>query len=280
MAFGFFALLDDISTLMDSTVNMAKAAAKHTAGVLGDDLAVNAAKASNFGANRELPVLWAIVKGSFVNKIILIPLILALSYFLPKVVEWLLLFGALYLSFEGAEALWEYFFPHEIEQTKNLSEKEKIKSAIVTDFILSIEIVLIAFSAVKDASILQQAIVVSFVAFAATIGVYSLVAFFVRLDDMGFALAKGHSKKSILYKFGMFLVRLLPFLIRILSVVGVFAMLLVAGGIFMHHFVLLKDVAKELAIPSIVMEFLVASIMGAVVMGIVELISFIKIKLF
>ncbi len=279
LASGFFALLDDISMLMDSTANMAKSAAKNTAGVLGDDLAVNAAKASNFGANRELPVLWAIVKGSFLNKIVIIPIILALSYYLPTVVDFILLIGAAYLAYEGAEAIWEYLFPKAKEHKESLSEKEKIKSAILTDFILSIEIVLIALASVYKASFFQKALIVTIVAFGATIGVYSIVAFFVRLDDMGFALARGHEKRSLLYRFGMFLVWLLPFLIRVLSVVGVIAMLLVAGGIFMHHFFWLEDIAKELKLPTIIMEFLSSVVVGAVVMGILSIFSFLKKKI-
>ena len=271
MASGFFALLDDISMLMDSTSNMVKSAAKHTAGVLGDDLAVNASKASQFSASRELPVLWAITKGSFLNKIIIIPIILALSYYFRKAITPILILGGVYLSYEGAHGIWGYLFPHnEGDNPKNMSEKEKIKSAIFTDFILSIEIVLIALSTVENSPLITKVSVVTIVSFLATIGVYGLVAFFVRLDDIGFAIAQNEKPSSFKYKFGMKLVALLPILIKILSIVGVFAMLMVAGGIFMHKIAILHEIAHTLNIPQFMAELLVALIAGGVVMLLID----------
>jgi len=267
MASGFFALLDDISMLMDDVSAASKVAAKNTVGVLGDDLAVNAAKASGFEASRELPVLWAITKGSLLNKVIVVPLLLLLNFYLPRSIVPILMLGALFLSYEGAYGVWGYLFPH--EKTHNevpMSEKEKIRSAIITDFILSIEIVLIALATVRSLDIFEQGVVVSLIAIAATIGVYGLVALLVRLDDIGFAIAKGAKEGSFRYKFAMLLVRSLPYIVKLLSIVGVFAMLLVAGGIFMHNLDILQKVAHESHIPQLFAELLFALLIGGVVM--------------
>jgi len=266
LASGFFALLDDIALLMDDVASMSKVAAKKTSAILGDDLAVNAAKASDFSSSRELPVLWAITKGSLINKIILIPAIMALNYYFPHIVHYLLLLGALYIAYEGVHGLWGYIFPHnEGKEKKEISEKEKIKSAIITDFVLSIEIVLIALHSVQESPFVTQVVVVSLIAFGATIGVYSLVALFVRLDDIGLAIAQNEPEDSFKYKFGRFLVRSLPFLIKTLSVIGVFAMLLVAGSIFVESF---KEF--EAIIPGMMGELIAAIIIGGFVMLIVD----------
>ena len=159
MASGFFALLDDISVLMDDVLTMSKVSAKKTAGILGDDLAVSAEKASGFVSSRELPVLWAITKGSFLNKLIILPFAFLLSAFLPSAVTVILIFGGIYLSYEGAETIYEFVFPHKTKGTKITTEalpksailrleKKKIKSAILTDFILSVEIIIIALGTV------------------------------------------------------------------------------------------------------------------------------------
>ena len=267
MASGFFALLDDISMLMDDVSAASKVAAKNTAGVLGDDLAVNAAKASGFESSRELPVLWAITKGSLFNKVIIVPLLLLLNYYFPQIIGPILLLGALFLSYEGAHGVWGYLFPHEASHNEEpMSEKEKIRSAVITDFILSIEIVLIALASVRDLDALEQAVVVSLIAVAATIGVYGLVALLVRLDDIGFAMAKDAKEESIKHKFGMMLVRSLPFIVKILSIVGIFAMLLVAGGIFMHNLDILHQIAHESHIPQLIAELIFALLIGGVVM--------------
>ncbi len=271
MASGFFALLDDISMLMDDLSASAKVAAKNTAGVLGDDLAVNAAKASNFHASRELPVLWAITKGSLVNKVIIVPLLLLLNYYLPQLIVPILLLGALFLSYEGAHGVWGYLFPHEGgKESKVISEKEKIKSAIVTDFILSIEIVLIALASVRELDTLAQVAIVSLIAVVTTIGVYGLVAFLVRLDDMGYAIARSTKEEGFRYKFGMWLVNALPFIVKVLSIVGVFAMLLVAGGIFMHNIEILHDIAHQSQIPQLMAEVIFALLIGGVVMFFID----------
>ena len=268
MAGGFFALLDDIAMLMDDVASSAKHATTQTAGVLGDDLAVNAAKASTFSPSRELPVIWAITKGSFINKIILVPLMMALSYYFPSTITPILLLGALYLSYEGVHGIWGWIFPHEDTHNsqKKMSEKAKIRSAIITDFILSIEIVLIALSSVNDLDFLKQIIIVTFVAFVATIGVYGLVALLVRLDDIGYAIANSAKSGSFKQKFGLKLASLLPIIIKILSIVGIFAMLLVAGGILLHNIEILHQIAIQAHIPIFFAEIIASIILGSVAM--------------
>ena len=199
MASGFFALLDDIAALMDDVAAMSKITTKKTAGILGDDLAVNAEKASGFVSSRELPVLWAITKGSFINKLIILPIAFLLSAFLPWAVTLILVLGGIYLAYEGAEKIYEFFIPHghkkDVDIIEKLTkeeilaaEKSKIKSAIITDFILSVEIVIIALGTVVGQTILFQSLVVSIVAIIATVGVYGIVALLIRMDDFGYNL--------------------------------------------------------------------------------------------
>src|SRR5690606_18867456 len=182
MASGIFALLDDIAALMDDVAVLTNVAGKKTAGILGDDLAVNAENASGFMSSRELPVLWAITKGSFLNKLIILPLAFLLSAFVPAAVTIILILGGLYLAYEGAEKIYEYIVPHKHATTvvweEDISdeeilrrEKEKVKSAIVTDFILSVEIVIIALGTVVNEPILEQILVVTVIALIATVGV-------------------------------------------------------------------------------------------------------------
>lgn len=281
MASGFFALLDDIAAMMDDVAVMSKIAAKKTAGILGDDLAVNAEKASGFVSNRELPVLWAISKGSLLNKIIILPIAFVLSYFLPTAVTIILVLGGLYLAYEGAEKIYEYFFPHEhakVELTTTewteeqiLSfEKEKIKSAIITDFILSVEIVIIALGTVIGKPITSQIMVVSIIALIATVGVYGIVGLIVRMDEAGLKLiSMSKNENSIGTKIGTVLVKALPVVIKSLSVIGTIALLLVAGGIFMHQIPFLHGILPQ--IPSIITEFTVALIIGLITLGFVML---------
>ncbi|RKS93858.1 hypothetical protein BC952_1711 [Flavobacterium limicola] len=281
MASGFFALLDDIAAIMDDVAVMSKVAAKKTAGILGDDLAVNAEKASGFISSRELPVLWAIAKGSLLNKVIILPIAFLLSAFLPVAVIIILVLGGLYLAYEGAEKIYEYFFPHEhakheislepLTEAQILAfEKEKIKSAIVTDFILSVEIVIIALGTVIGKPISSQIMVVSIIALIATVGVYGIVALIVRMDEAGLKLIQLSSKEgSFTKKVGTILVQALPKVIKSLSVIGTIALLLVAGGIFVHEIPFLHDLLPQ--IPSIITEFLIGLIFGAVVLGIVTL---------
>jgi hypothetical protein len=271
MASGFFALLDDIATLMDDVAAMSKITTKKTAGILGDDLAVNAEKASGFVSSREIPVLWAITKGSFLNKLIILPIAFLLSAFLPWAVTVILILGGVYLAFEGAEKVYEFIVPHKKEtnklENKEFSEtevleleKKKIKSAIVTDFILSVEIVIIALGTVMGKAILFQVLVVSVVAIIATVGVYGIVAFIVRMDDFGLRLIQLGNGKGFLKFFGSFLVQALPKVIKALSVIGTIALLLVAGGIFSHHIAFFHHILESW--PSMIKDFVIGLAVG------------------
>lgn len=281
MASGFFVLLDDIAAIMDDVAVMSKVAAKKTAGILGDDLAVNAEKASGFASSRELPVLWAISKGSLLNKIIILPIAFLLSAFFPIAIIVILVLGGLFLAYEGAEKIYEFIFPHEhasegiteetfTEEEILALEKDKIKSAIVTDFILSVEIVIIALGTVIGKPISSQIAVVSIVALIATIGVYGIVAIIVRMDEVGFKMIQ-HSKKekSLLKTIGNILVQALPIVIKALTVIGTIALLLVSGGLFVHNIEFLHHLLPQF--PSILKEFIIGLVAGFIVLGIVNL---------
>lgn len=246
MASGFFAILDDIAALMDDIAVASKVATRHTAGILGDDLAVNAEKATGFVSSRELPVLWAITKGSLRNKLIIVPIAMLLNVIFPIAIKYVLILGGLYLAYEGMEKIVEFVFhrndqPQPQKTTATLSEdpaareKEKINGAITTDFILSIEIVIIALGTVLDSPLLVQIVTVTIVSLLATIGVYGIVALIVRMDDAGFKLIKKSHNRGFLTTVGNFLVNALPYIIKGLSVVGTLALLLVSGGIFDHN---------------------------------------------
>lgn len=248
MASGIFAVLDDIAVLMDDVVMMSKIATKKTAGILGDDLAVNAEKATGFVSSRELPILWAITKGSFINKLIILPIVFVLSYFVPILIKYILILGGFYLAYEAVHKIFEYFFHKEpavhseviepeqdSDVDKSNEEKEKIKSAITTDFILSVEIVIIALGTVLDKSLSIQIMTVSFVAVLATVGVYGIVAMIVRMDDFGLILISKSKGNKFLFNLGSFLIKMLPVIIRLLAVIGTLALIMVAGGIFSHY---------------------------------------------
>ncbi len=280
MTAGFFAVFDDIAMLLDDAAMMSKVAAKKTAGVLGDDLAVGAEKASGFASSRELPVLWAITKGSLRNKLIILPIAFMLSAFAPWSIVPILMLGGLYLAFEGAEKIYDYFVPHARTTVPVLSlskeeilkvEETKIKSAILTDFILSGEIVIIALGTVVEKSLPIQIIVVSFVALIATVGVYGFVALLVRMDDMGFKLIEvaGEGNRA-LKKVGETLVVALPKVIKVLTVVGTLAMLLVAGGIFVHNVHQIHDLLHSL--PTLLAELLVGFVLGGIVLALEKLV--------
>ena len=247
------ALIDDIATILDDVSVMTKVAAKKTVGVLGDDLALNAEQVSGVRADRELPVVWAVAKGSFKNKLILVPGALAISAFIPWLITPLLMIGGGYLCFEGFEKLAHVLSHHKAEDKKHHDEvvtaisdsstdmvafeKKKIQGAIRTDFVLSAEIIVIALGTVKDATFTIQAAVVSIIAITMTVGVYGLVAGIVKLDDGGLALIKstannnwGSFKRSL----GRGILVFAPYLMKTLSVVGTAAMFLVGGGILLH----------------------------------------------
>lgn len=263
MASGIFAILDDIAALMDDVAAASKIATKKAAGILGDDLAVNAEKATGFLSSRELPVLWKITKGSLLNKLIIIPIVFLLQVYLPVAITIVLILGGFYLAYEGVEKIVEWLFhrqhaPEEaaveaVAAEGMEAENRKVKSAISTDFILSIEIVIIALFTVMDKPLTMQIITVSVVALLATIGVYGIVALIVRMDDAGFLLIKQSKGKGFFNGLGKGLVAALPIIIRVLGVVGTIALLLVSGGIFadkvyqLEHILLsLPDVLRKL----------------------------------
>ncbi|ANH97331.1 hypothetical protein SAMN04490189_0738 [Pseudomonas koreensis] len=241
-------LIDDIATVLDDVALMSKMAAKKTAGVLGDDLALNAQQVSGVRAEREIPVVWAVAKGSFLNKLILVPSALAISAFVPWLVTPLLMVGGAYLCFEGFEKLAHKFLHSKAEDDADHAqlsaavaepstdlvayEKDKIKGAIRTDFILSAEIIAITLGTVADASLTQQVIVMSGIAIVMTVGVYGLVAGIVKLDDLGLWLTQksASAAKSI----GNAILRAAPYMMKGLSVIGTAAMFLVGGGILTH----------------------------------------------
>ena len=245
-------LLDDITTMLDDVSVMTKVAAKKTAGVLGDDLALNAQQVSGVDASRELPVVWAVAKGSFINKLILVPSALAISYFIPWLITPLLMIGGAFLCFEGFEKIAHKFLHKEdadnhdkaIEQAVAdpkvdmvTLEKDKIKGAIRTDFILSAEIIVIALGTVATEVFSRQVAVVSAIALIMTVGVYGLVAGIVKLDDLGLhlMLKKGASlSKQIIRKIGAGILAFAPKLMRFLSIAGTAAMFLVGGSIIGH----------------------------------------------
>lgn len=276
MASGIFSIFDDVAALMDDVAVASKIATHKTAGILGDDLAVNAEKATGFLATRELPVLWAITKGSFINKLIIVPIALLLTAISPVAIKVILVLGGFYLAYEGVEKIVEYLFHrakkgHEVvEEAKehdSKAEKAKIKSAITTDFILSVEIVIIALGTVLEEALIIQILTVSVVSILATAGVYGLVALIVRMDDIGFKLIRRSKDKSMLKKLGYLLVKSLPLIIKFFGFIGTIALLLVSGGIFVHNIGYLHHFLEQ--VPGWVKELLIGFAGGVVVLLIV-----------
>ena len=234
MAFSsLFTLIDDIASILDDVALMTKIAAKKTVGVVGDDLALNANQVTGASSDRELPIVWAVTKGSLVNKVILIPIALLLSAFLPWLIVPLLMIGGAYLCFEGVEKILHKFIAHEEHEEKiTFNEATKIKGAIRTDFILSAEIIIIALGELTEASLVTRIISLSIVGIGITIFVYGLVALIVRADDFGlYLIKKGGVAKSI----GNAILVIMPKFMRSLSFIGMLAMFLVGGGIFVHN---------------------------------------------
>ena len=276
MASGFFSILDDIAALMDDVAMTSKLATKKTAGILGDDLAVNAEKATGFLASREIPVLWAITKGSFINKLIILPVVFVLNWLYPPAIKAALIIGGVYLAYEGVEKIIEYLFHRakkgeevikesKLEEDNENSEKAKVSSAIKTDFILSLEIVIIALGTVmeKEHPLITQIISVTIVAIIATVGVYGIVALIVRMDDAGFYLMRKGNDKGFLSSLGGILIKALPLVIKFLAVVGTIALILVSGGIFLHNIEYIHHLIPH-SIPSTVAEFVVGIAFGLV----------------
>lgn len=310
MTGGLFAVLDDIATLLDDAAIMSKVAvkktavllddaavmskvaAKKTAGLLGDDLAVNAEKATGFNASREFPVLWAITKGSMVNKMIIVPLALLLSAFVPWLIVPILLLGGAYLSYEGVEKIY-HVLTHkshpDLPKIKEVSdeaelvklEKNKVRSAIRTDFILSIEIIVITLGTVIDQPLTIRIVVVSLIALLATVGVYGLVALIVRMDDMGFFLIEKAKEmqgmvQGAMKKLGLLLIASLPKVIRALGVIGTIAMLLVGGGMYSHNIQAVHHALEFM--PRILGDLLLGLTVGGLVLLFISLINKIRGK--
>jgi predicted DNA repair protein MutK len=246
-ASSFFALIDDIAAILDDVAVLSKVAAKKTAGVLGDDLALNAQQVAGVQAERELPVVWAVAKGSMINKAILVPSALAISAILPQAITPLLMAGGVYLCFEGFEKLYHHYAEHEeelqhqaelIEALSDESvdlvamEKDKIKGAIRTDFILSAEIIVIALGTVQGTPFMQQVGTLVTVAILMTVGVYGLVAGIVKLDDAGLYLSQRGG--ALVRLVGRTLMAAAPLLMKLLSVLGTAAMFVVGGSILGH----------------------------------------------
>lgn len=286
-------LLDDIASVLDDVAVMSKVAAKKTVGVLGDDLALNAQQVSGVRAEREIPVVWGVAKGSFRNKLILVPSALLVSALAPWLITPVLLIGGLYLCYEGAEKVLEKYLHHEHPANKQsvnkqsdsaqnnddmtsddlmAYEQKKIKGAIRTDFILSLEIIVIALGIVRGHPQLTQIAVVSLIAFTMTCGVYGLVAGIVKLDDLGFYLQRKSQGKGALSFLGNGLVAMAPKLMKVLTVVGTVAMFLVGGGIIEHSLPMVHHLILALNAPFAALTF-VNSITPLVISGLLGLIA-------
>lgn len=288
-------LLDDIATLLDDISLMGKLAAKKTAGVLGDDLSLNAQQVSGVRANRELPVVWSVAKGSLLNKVILVPLALLISAFIPWAITPLLMVGGAFLCFEGVEKVLHSLHARKhkedpqqaqarlnaiAKQDPKQYERDKVKGAIRTDFILSAEIVAITLGIVADAPLLNQVLVLSGIAVLVTLGVYGLVGIIVKLDDMGYWLVErpGALAKTV----GKGLLVVAPWLMKVLSIVGTLAMFLVGGGIVVHgiaplhhaieHFATEQGAVIAATLPTLA-NLVLGFIIGLIVVGLVKGIS-------
>ena len=253
-------LLDDIATLLDDISVMGKLAAKKTAGVLGDDLSLNAQQVTGVRANRELPVVWGVAKGSLINKVILVPLALLISAFIPWAITPLLMLGGAFLCFEGVEKVLHSLQARKHKEDPQVRqrrlealanqdpmafERDKVKGAIRTDFILSAEIVAITLGIVAEAPLLNQILILSGIALLVTVGVYGLVGIIVKLDDMGYWLVEKTS--SLAQWTGKALLAIAPRLMKVLSIVGTLAMFLVGGGIVVHGIAPLHHAIENLA---------------------------------
>lgn len=295
-AASLLALLDDIASVLDDVAVLTKVAAKKTAGVLGDDLALNAQQVTGVTADRELPVVWAVAKGSLLNKVILVPVALLISAFAPWLILPLLMVGGAYLCFEGFEKIAHRYLhsadedqAHHAELTKALAdpavdlvafERDKIKGAIRTDFILSGEIIAITLGAVAGAAFTTQVAVLSGIALLMTVGVYGFVAGIVKLDDLGLYLVR--TGRGFSASIGRGLLKAAPVLMRVLSVVGTAAMFLVGGGILTHgvpavhhqieQWAQASGAVGEALVPTLV-NGVVGVLAGAVVLGVWTLIS-------
>ncbi len=285
-ASGLLALIDDVATLLDDVAILTKVAAKKTAGVLGDDLALNAHQVAGVTADRELPVVWAVAKGSFVNKLILVPAALAISAFAPWLVVPLLMIGGAFLCYEGFEKVAHRLLHGREEEATHHKElvlavadpavdlvdfeRDKIKGAVRTDFILSAEIVAITLGAVAASPLMTQVAVLSGIAILMTVGVYGLVAGIVKLDDAGLHLSRREAEVARLL--GRAILGFAPWLMKALSVAGTAAMFLVGGGILVHGIPALHHLVASAGLPaSLALDAVAGIAAGALVLGGVKL---------
>ena len=282
MAFAsLFTLLDDITAVLDDVALMTKMAAKKTAGVVGDDLALNANQVTGVSAERELPIIWRVAKGSLINKVILIPLALIISWLAPWLISPLLIIGGTFLCFEGVEKLLHKFLhQHDDHQEASadelIDENDKIKGAIRTDFILSAEIVIIALGVVGSYGLLTRSLVLAAIGIGMTVIVYGLVAFIVKLDDIGLKMIQQGGGLAAL---GKSIITVMPWFMRGLSVVGTLAMFLVGGGIiaheaaFIHHFLQAQQWDSGLMgnLASLIIGVLTGAIACAIVLPLMKL---------
>ena len=276
-ATGLLALLDDITSLLDDIATMTKVTAKKTAGLVGDDLAVNAEKVTGVSAQRELPVIWAVAKGSLLNKLILVPAALVLSIIAPWLVTLLLIAGGVYLCYEGFEKSLHAlchgknknldYAEVESRSVKPVNEQEKIKGAIRTDFILSAEIIVIALGVVKDMDLPIKIAVLSTIALAMTVGVYGLVALLLKLDDFALHLMASGRDRKLRYYSGSVLLRLVPYLMASLSILGTLAMFMVGGGIIAHNVHYVGEAVLSMML-LLIPYHAVADMLGAMFIGI------------
>ncbi|MEN1973044.1 DUF808 domain-containing protein [Luteimonas sp. MJ204] len=290
-------LLDDIATLLDDVSILTKAAAKKTAGVIGDDLALNAQQVAGVKANRELPVVWGVFKGSLVNKLILVPAALLISWLAPVLVIPLMMVGGAYLCYEGFEKVLEKLFHSHAKpdpearakavlasgETPLELEKKKIKGAVRTDFILSAEIIVLSLAVVADESLLTRTIALSVIALAVTVFIYGLVAAIVKMDDAGLWMDK---RPGVLVPaLGRGLVYVTPWMMKALGIIGTIAMFLVGGGIFVHNIDALHhlvEVMEGWGLPAFVADtgasLVVGMLVGALVVGAVGLFNRVRGK--
>ncbi|MGY0610841.1 MULTISPECIES: DUF808 domain-containing protein [unclassified Luteimonas] len=290
-------LLDDIAALLDDVAVLTKAAAKKTAGVIGDDLALNAQQVAGVKANRELPVVWGVFKGSLVNKLILVPAALLISWLVPWLVVPLMMVGGAYLCYEGFEKVIEKLFhahaKPDVEaraqavlasgETPRQLEKKKIRGAVRTDFILSAEIIVLSLAVVADESLLTRAVALSVIALAVTVFIYGVVAAIVKMDDAGLWMDK---RPGVLVPaLGRALVYVTPWMMKALGIIGTIAMFLVGGGIFVHNIDALHhliDVLLGWGLPAFladtVASLVVGMLVGALVVGAVSLFNRVRGK--
>ena len=280
-------LLDDIATILDDVAAMSKVAARKTAGVLGDDLALNAQQVSGVASERELPVVWAVAKGSFRNKLILVPAALLISAFIPWAITPLLMFGGIFLCYEGFEKVHHSYVHRKdkkvavadeqiVEKSKQdlaAFEQKKVQGAIRTDFVLSAEIIAISLGVVSQSSLMSQFLTLSVIAIIMTVGVYGLVAGIVKIDDLGLYLTQRKGEGTLVkiwHKIGFWLLAAAPYLMKGLTIIGTIAMFMVGGGILTHGIHIVGEqishiavMAGELAYVGVILQAITPSLLNA-----------------